>query len=531
MSNDDPSGLSRRTVLAGLGTIGVGSAGAGFGTTAYLNDAETFAGNAIAAGTLDLKIDWEEHYFDGSAGTEYGRYLTEIEDPGDRRGFPSDDPVFVVPQENVGDFMDATALEAYPDDTDDGVQSPPAGWDDPESDEYVCALGADTPEDMDPRADGAGTGLRTDNDDTWNDEEGTPKPLVSLSDVKPCDFGEVTLSYHLCDNPGYIWLTGELTENAQNGYTDPELERLTELYDGLPEEGQLAEQIFVRLWYDDGDNLIEDDETEIIAGPLGSVLALLEQGRGIPLSPNGSAGGADGPGDAVPPAVVPVGDDGITLTEDDCHVEQGNPSCADHGLLRAIKVESEDLPGGLGESLTYGTAVGTVTITVTDWDDEDDEVLEFDVEFDGFQAHTVIVKGGSNANVCSRSEDGEILTASAGEGLGAPFRTGDRRYGVSHVSICYDAETPDPDPDPDPDPRCFEPSTTHYVGLEWWLPCTVGNEVQTDSVGFDLGFYAEQCRHNESPGVGNATGSGSGNATEDGNATGTENGNETGGDV
>ncbi|QHS18403.1 hypothetical protein GWK26_14030 [haloarchaeon 3A1-DGR] len=523
MNNNDRPGLSRRTVLAGLGAIGVGSAGAGFGTTAYLNDEETFAGNAITAGTLDLKIDWSEHYFDGSAGRELGSYLAADETLGDRRGFPSSDPVFAVPQADVGAFMDATALEAYPDDTNDGLQSPPEGWDDPASDAYVCALGADVAADMDPREEGAGTGLRTENDDTWNDEENAPEPLVSLSDVKPCDFGEVTISYHLCDNPGYIWLTGDLTENAQNGYNEPERERLAELYDVPPEEGQLADRLFVRLWYDDGDNLVEDGETEIVTGPLSAVLELLGEGRGIPLSPTGDAG------------IVPIGGpddgtgsengagDGITLTEDDCHVEQGNPSCSDHGLLRAIKVESEDLPAGSGESLTYQTAVGTVTITVTEWDDEDDEVLEFDVEFDGFQAHTVIVKGGPNANVCSRSEDGEVLTASAGEGLGAPFRTGDRRYAVSHVSICYDVEGPGPDPDPDPDPddpdpRCFEPSTTHYVGLEWWLPCTVGNEVQTDSVGFDLGFYAEQCRHNDSPGIENATGTG------DGNATGTEDG-------
>jgi hypothetical protein len=29
----------------------------------------------------------------------------------------------------------------------------------------------------------------------------------------------------------------------------------------------------------------------------------------------------------------------------------------------------------------------------------------------------------------------------------------------------------------------------------------VGNEVQSDSVSFDLGFYAEQCRHNDGEGT------------------------------
>lgn len=36
----------------------------------------------------------------------------------------------------------------------------------------------------------------------------------------------------------------------------------------------------------------------------------------------------------------------------------------------------------------------------------------------------------------------------------------------------------------------------HSVSFAWWLPVDTGNEVQTDSVVFDLGLYTEQCRHN-----------------------------------
>ncbi|MFA9517926.1 SipW-dependent-type signal peptide-containing protein [Halopenitus sp. H-Gu1] len=516
MRNDEQHGLSRRTVLAGLGTIGIGAAGAGMGTTAYLSDEETFTGNELVAGSLDLKLDWSEHYFDGSAGTEYGSYLGTEDDLGDRRGFPSSNPVFAVPQQNVDEFMQATSIEAYPDTNDDGVYSPPAGWDDPESDEYVCTLGADTSRDMDPREDGTGTGLRSENDDTWVDEADTYKPLVSLSDVKPCDFGELTLSYHLCDNPGYVWLNGELIENAQNGYSEPERERLEELYgDDLPEEGQLADHLFVRLWYDDGDNLLGTDETEIVTGSLRSVLELLGDGAGIPLDPTGDTG------------IVPNGDDdeeGVTLTDDDCHVEPGNPTCGEYGLLQAIRIESGDLPTAVGESKDYETAVGTVTITVTEM--EGNDVREFDIDLDGFLASTIIVKGGPKANICRRIENDELQPVTAGEGLGAPLgagKGGEERYGVSHIDVCYDAETPDPGDPGEPETKCFEPSTTHYVGLEWWLPCAVGNEVQTDTVDVDLGFYTEQCRHNESPGVENETDDvGDGNGGEDG-----ESGTET----
>jgi hypothetical protein len=49
--------------------------------------------------------------------------------------------------------------------------------------------------------------------------------------------------------------------------------------------------------------------------------------------------------------------------------------------------------------------------------------------------------------------------------------------------------------------ECFDPSTTFCVGFEWWLPIDVGNEVQSDSVSFDVGFYTEQCRHNDGAGM------------------------------
>jgi predicted ribosomally synthesized peptide with SipW-like signal peptide len=48
--------ISRRKALAALGTIGVASAGAGVGTSAYLNDTEVLSGNSVQAGTLNMKL-------------------------------------------------------------------------------------------------------------------------------------------------------------------------------------------------------------------------------------------------------------------------------------------------------------------------------------------------------------------------------------------------------------------------------------------------------------------------------------------
>ncbi|MEF8779002.1 MAG: hypothetical protein V5A36_08825, partial [Natronomonas sp.] len=49
----------------------------------------------------------------------------------------------------------------------------------------------------------------------------------------------------------------------------------------------------------------------------------------------------------------------------------------------------------------------------------------------------------------------------------------------------------------------FMGETTHCIGFSWWVPLDHGNEIQSDSVGFDLGFYTEQCRHNTGSGMNN----------------------------
>ena len=56
MTDDKPYRLSRRSVLAGLSTIGVASAGAGLGTSALFSDTETFTDNILEAGALNLRV-------------------------------------------------------------------------------------------------------------------------------------------------------------------------------------------------------------------------------------------------------------------------------------------------------------------------------------------------------------------------------------------------------------------------------------------------------------------------------------------
>ncbi|WP_178916443.1 choice-of-anchor W domain-containing protein [Natronomonas gomsonensis] len=57
--------LSRRKTLAGLGAIGLASAGAGLGTSAFFSDEESFENNTLTAGTLDLRVVYEASYDSG----------------------------------------------------------------------------------------------------------------------------------------------------------------------------------------------------------------------------------------------------------------------------------------------------------------------------------------------------------------------------------------------------------------------------------------------------------------------------------
>jgi len=44
-----------------------------------------------------------------------------------------------------------------------------------------------------------------------------------------------------------------------------------------------------------------------------------------------------------------------------------------------------------------------------------------------------------------------------------------------------------------------DPDNTYYYGFCLWVPKSVGNIIQGDSVSFDMEFYAEQSRHNSNP--------------------------------
>ncbi|MFB6123961.1 MAG: hypothetical protein ABEJ78_10945 [Haloferacaceae archaeon] len=455
MTRDIPITLSRRTLLAGLGTVGVAAVGAGLGTVAFLGDAETTRTHLVA-GALDLKVDWEERYVDGgddesaairAVGDDYALDPGEFDWPfGEERRVVTD----------VAEFADATAVEASPDANDDGRRD--ALVDAP------CDVYADMPS-------GLSTGRRTHG--TVNGHATQPgDSLLSLPDVKPGDSGSLTLSYHLCDNPGYVWLTGALRADDENGLVDPEV--------GAPGEdgtaaGELADELLVTVWDDDGDGVPGDDEPVVVSGALSSVAALLNAGPGIPLDADPSTPFA---------SVVAVGDGGGSLALAAGSPFPGYPTCGDRRLLRALDVGAADLSAD-----TYATPVGDVT--VTEVHPGVDGAASFDFT-SAFPVRAVVVAGEHASNVYE-SADG----ATSGSGLSAPVSPDGDPGTIRRVAVCYAGE---PAVGAATERECVAGGTDGYVGIGWWLPLSVGNAAQSDSVAFDVGFYAEQCRHNDGAG-------------------------------
>ncbi|AXG05289.1 hypothetical protein DU500_01965 [Haloplanus rubicundus] len=183
----DEFNISRRKTLAALGTIGAASAGAGLGTSAYFSDQETFQNNSLVAGELDLKVSWDEHYSDWMGDeTQYASMPEEGETPD--LSLPAADPggrpIELVFSDRAA-FMDATRQEQFP---EGGLGE----------EEDPCEALADVGDD---------------------DVEA---PVITVDDVKPGDFGEVTFDFAACDNPALLWMNGGLVDEAENGFTEPE---------------------------------------------------------------------------------------------------------------------------------------------------------------------------------------------------------------------------------------------------------------------------------------------------------------------
>jgi len=265
--------LSRRKALAALGTVGVASAGAGLGTSAFFSDQETFENNSLVAGTLDMGVGYSAHYSDWSPDEAEGVPNVRMWDgPAGTTGGPGD-----LEPDEVGLPSNAAWLIAVSDDTDDGTPDTAVAEQFLENTEY-----------------------RSFNDGTLDCIDGAAnsqaddaeRPVIDLDDVKPGDFGEVTFDFILCDNPGFVWLNGTLRDASENGLTEPEADD--------PDEGpgvELLDSVRAAVWVDDGNNFQNGDETPLAVGSIGEVLGMLG-GESLGTALNGDIPAEEGGGAA-----------------------------------------------------------------------------------------------------------------------------------------------------------------------------------------------------------------------------------------
>jgi predicted ribosomally synthesized peptide with SipW-like signal peptide len=330
--SEDKFNLSRRKALAALGTIGVASAGAGLGTSAYFSDQETFENNQLTAGTLDMKVAATEYYSDWSP------------DEAEYAGMASDEASTDIRLPAGADQTDARDIALDLDDDYDGDAA----------DVYAAFFDAiSTDADGTPynRVNGGVSAAAEGLCGTESDADGPM--IVDIGDVKPGDFGGAQFAFELCDNPGYVWLTGGLEDASENGITEPE-----------------------------GD---DPDEAE-------GVVELLDEIQ-------------------VAYGVGPINGDTSAFEDTDAGFQPTNQ--------QSLREFLEMVDSGTGIPL---------------------------------EGDTPAEQGGGTGRDCF---------------AGSPEQG----------------------------------SAVHQVSVVWWLPINHGNQVQSDSVTFDLGFYTEQCRHNDGEGM------------------------------
>ncbi|MFC7133588.1 MULTISPECIES: vWA domain-containing protein [Salinibaculum] len=541
MTDDNKLELTRRKILGSMGAIGAAGAAAGLGTSAFFSDQETFVNNQLVAGSLDLHVGWEEHYSDWSDDEDDGLASVEMVEPGttaaaDRTGLPlaasSPENGSLITVENVSQarrFLNNTEVGNYSNTS--GAAFDPETLDPANACQYLQPGSEQSP------------------------------VIIDLDDVKPGDFGEVTFSLALCDNPGYLWMNGELKSAAENGLTEPEEEDPDEdgdedfsvdsIDDDTDNKIELLDAVRTALWYDDGDNLHS-------GGVGGSSDPLCVQ---IVLDSSGSMDNPQEKLDNTKLGAKNLAEEilkansenrvGITFFSEsgnDADVKQSVMSTDDEDNdedddpqdIETTKSEIDNL-SATGSTTAIGTGISEAQSDLESCPDSHDPVM------------IVLSNGGENANTDPVGEADaacqagtEVLTIGVVDAnqslleeiackpgsLSAPenaftadtvdeivgvfdeiseevvgteeiFFIGTLREALEALSDGTGVELDGDIPAADgggTGRNCFSADTRHDIGFAWWLPVDHANEIQTDTATFELGFYTEQCRHNDGSG-------------------------------
>lgn len=112
---------------------------------------------------------------------------------------------------------------------------------------------------------------------SWELVDLTVEKFFNFLDLKPDDYGEDTISFHVDTNDAYLCANVTLTSNDDNGINEPESE--VDDTDGAG-NGELAGLVNFLWWADDGDNVLETGEEVINQGNFGQ----LGVGNSYPLT-------------------------------------------------------------------------------------------------------------------------------------------------------------------------------------------------------------------------------------------------------
>jgi uncharacterized protein YegL len=343
-------------------------------------------------------------------------------------------------------------------------------------------------------------------------------PVFTLDDVKPGDSGEVTISFHICTNPAYLQLSGTLRDELENGQTDPEIAAEGVDQDGI---GELADEIQVCVWYDeDCDNVYEptgtgqQNELEValvsdISGSMGgSRLAALKTAANSFVdnlsSPDEAAAISFNSGasvdqglttnyQAVKSAINSYNAGGFTnMTAgiDTAEAELLGGANATAGASKVMILLSDGVPN----SSSSATAAATTAKDA------------------GIRIFTIALGAGAAAsflqnNIATSPDDAFVAPNPADldtvyAEIAQVVLAGEQKILEGSMTEVFDALAEGVLLDGNRQEAGVQPypgNTTQCIGFEWELPFEVGNEVQSDSLTFDIAVDAEQSRNNDAP--------------------------------
>ncbi|MCT9096785.1 laminin B domain-containing protein [Haloarchaeobius sp. HME9146] len=468
MTQQNKPRFTRRQVLAGLGTIGVASAGAGLGTTAFYSDRETLEG-WLEAGRVDLRLDYRSTY------KPWDRY--DLHD---------------VPLEERPPLVAGTDGMTYEIAAAPAIRNINTG-EAPTHEQWgrLVTGGTDVPtacdiDDARDISDFLPEGFETENSSGDLENPGLYYPgyidgptgmFIDLDDIKPYDEGETTFSLHLCGNPSFLTASLGECEDEENEVIEPEYmagEPLDQT--GIWEGGELCDYLYVIISLDqDCDNLTANtiltepdmddwqngasadadfdviNENVLYAGSLAGWKQILEDGFALPPSGPGGAGGdengeANGDATAASSSQVEVLETETVFAEFVENFEGGPQINQCIGAL-PDECESPVVLGAIEEGMDPGfngiCYDGPIPEGTTD----------------------VVLKAGIG---CYYAEVDENTTEIC---LVDPMMDPNQFGDISNITFFEcDGNGPAPPPAGGPNGECPLPGAHCYV-LEWYLPC------------------------------------------------------------